>query len=202
MAEYRKLYLYANSANVAEARLILSDRSINYKEIDSIQDGVKEFQFNANQNQIDSIISEINNGVAKVYLSDSKLAISGSIGTITADFTDTYIKVASTDNTGANSTFIKTDSNGKVYTAAPGVIISGSVTAGVAAAAIGASTASNKITVKVADTATNGILIGNATSQDMPLGVGDSIDVSIDDISKIYVIRDGAADAAVKYFGS
>ncbi|MCA9460257.1 MAG: hypothetical protein KC589_08945 [Nanoarchaeota archaeon] len=202
MAEYRKLYLYANSANVAEARLILSDRSINYKEIDSIQDGVKEFQFNANQNQIDSIISEINNGVAKVYLSDSKLAISGSIGTITADFTDTYIKVASTDNTGANSTFIKTDSNGKVYTAAPGVIISGSVTAGVAAAAIGASTASNKITVKVADTATNGILIGNATSQDMPLGVGDSIDIPIDDISKVYVIRDGAADAAVKYFGS
>ena len=202
MAEYRKLYLYANSANVAEARLILSDRSINYKEIDSIQDGVKEFQFNANQNQIDSIISEINNGVAKVYLSDSKLAISGSIGTITADFTDTYIKVASTDNTGANSTFIKTDSNGKVYTAAPGVIISGSVTAGVVAAAIGASTASNKITVKVADTATNGILIGNATSQDMPLGVGDSIDIPIDDISKVYVIRDGAADAAVKYFGS
>jgi len=109
-----RFFLYSATANVADARAILESRSIPYSEADAIQDGIKELSFTAELDMVQSIAQEIFNGTAKVYFSDKKLAITGSIGTISATVSATEMKTGSTNNTAGNATYLKTASDGTI----------------------------------------------------------------------------------------
>lgn len=112
MAGSNRYFLYVSATNLADARTLLSNRSIQYTEADAIQDGIKELSFTAEPDIVQSIAQEVFNGNAKVYFSDKKLAITGSIGTIAATITATDMRTGSTDNTAGNATYIKTASDG------------------------------------------------------------------------------------------
>lgn len=124
---------------------------------------------------------------------DLNLTIGGTGGVSTS--------VAITDSTG--STFADVTSRGlETYNKAPASLLCGSATAGAAAAAIGSSTACEKITIRCPTGAANPILVGNATSQNYGLAAGESVTLEIDNISKIYVKRNGGSDITVNYIGS
>lgn len=124
---------------------------------------------------------------------DLNLTIGGSGGISTS--------VAITDSTG--STFADVTSRGlETYNKAPATLLVGTATAGAAAAAIGSSTACEKITVKCPVGAANPVLVGNATAQSFELTAGTEVTLEVDNISKIYVKRNGGSDVTVQYIGS
>ena len=124
---------------------------------------------------------------------DLNLTIGGSSGVASA--------VAITDSTG--STYAGVTALGiAVNPSAPSTILTGTKSATSSASALAASATCKKVTVQVDSGSANGILIGNATTQVIELGVGDSIDIDINDLSKIYVKRDGSSDATVNYIAS
>lgn len=85
----------------------------------------------------------------------------------------------------------------------PTTLLAGTKNATSTATALASSTnVEDKVTLQVDPAAANGVLIGNATAQPIALNAGDSIDIRIDDIAKIYVKRNGASDVTINYMGS
>jgi hypothetical protein len=59
MAGSNRFFLYASATYVADARALLTSRSIQYTEADAIQDGIKELSFTAEPDAVQSIAQEI-----------------------------------------------------------------------------------------------------------------------------------------------
>jgi len=116
MAGSNRYFLYAESANVQEARDLLDKHSIVYNENDAIQTGIKELSFTIEPNIANSIAQEVLNGNLKVSFLNTRLPITGSIGTIAATITASDMRVGSTDNTSANAAYLKVDSDANVLT--------------------------------------------------------------------------------------
>jgi len=70
------------------------------------------------------------------------------------------------------------------------------------ALALAASTAIKKVTVQSAITNTEEMYIGNASAQLIVLGIGQSIDIEIDDLAKIYIKRTAATNVTANYIAS
>ena len=90
-----------------------------------------------------------------------------------------------------------------VSTSSPSTLLDGSsVTTSDTAVALGASTACRRITVQAANANTTVMYVGNATSQTTELYPGDSIDLEIDNISKVYIKRvPSGANVTANYIG-
>ncbi|MBV6340364.1 hypothetical protein [Candidatus Magnetobacterium casense] len=70
------------------------------------------------------------------------------------------------------------------------------------AVALGSTTACRKLTIQADYANTTLMYVGNATSQLMVLYAGDSIDIEVDDISKVYIKRTtGGANVTANYVG-
>jgi len=203
--ESKRYFLYCESANIADARALLSKFGINYDEADSIQAGVKELSFITNRDREESIKSEILNSQVKVFFSDSKLPITGSLGTITASISASDIKVGSTDQTSTNAKYLKTNSNGEVFVAPPnGALCGQKSTTDANAIALSATSVECNGQLEIQAKASNGanvVLVGNATDQTIELYAGQSIPVPTDDLSKVYIKRDGATNVGVNWIG-
>ena len=118
----RKYFIYATDGNAQQARDLLSKKSLIYDEFDAIQDGLKEFVFSANDDVKNSLVQEILNSNLKLHFSDSKLPITGSIGSITVSATIGDTKVGSTDGTSSNMRFLRTDSDGKIVLSSGNIV--------------------------------------------------------------------------------
>lgn len=82
----------------------------------------------------------------------------------------------------------------------PTTLLAGTKTAATAAAALASSTSCKKVTLQIG-TDGGSVYIGNATSQPILLVPTQSIDIEIDNLSKIYVKR-ATVDTTVNYLGS
>lgn len=122
---------------------------------------------------------------------DLNLTIGGSAGVSTA--------VAITDSTGTSYADV-TARGLETYNKAPSTLLVGTATAGAAGAAIG-SAACEKITVKCPTGSANPVLVGNSTSQVFELIAGEEVTLEVDNLSKIYVKRNGGSDVTVHYIG-
>ena len=198
-----RYFLYCTSANQSATEALLDRKSIVYDSHDAIQDGIVEISFSADINAVESLKSEILNGTIKAHLTDTKLPIAGSIGAISVDFTDTNLKVSSTDQTAANIKYLLVDSTGQLYIAPHSSLLSGSkVTTDANAVAIAATASCRKVTVQADHANTDYVLIGNATSQTVKLYAGDSITLEVNDVSKVYIKRPSSTDVTINYVGS
>jgi hypothetical protein len=84
----------------------------------------------------------------------------------------------------------------------PATLLAGTkTTTGATAIAIASTTACKKVDIQV-DSASDPVYIGNATTQPILLQPTQSISLSIDDLSKIYILRSGATNVTINYIGS
>ena len=100
---------------------------------------------------------------------------SGSVASEVAIFNSSKTTVANVTSKGL-----------EVDPQAPATLICNMKAVTTTGAAIASSTAVRKATLQVDDGATGYILIGNATNQLIKLSAGDSVDIEIDDLAKIY----------------
>ena len=82
----------------------------------------------------------------------------------------------------------------------PATLLAGTKTAGAAASALASSTACKKVTIQVASGSPD-VYIGNATSQPIRLVATQSIEISIDNLAKVFV-KKVTTDATLNYIGS
>lgn len=92
-------------------------------------------------------------------------------------------------------------SNGlQVEANAPATLRDGTGSAIVTAAAIGSSTALKQgVLIQCDSGSANGLKVGNATSQSFELEPGDAMFIPINDLAKVYVIRNGGSDSTYNY---
>lgn len=82
----------------------------------------------------------------------------------------------------------------------PSTLRDGTGSAVAAAAAIGSSTALKRgVLIQCDPSATNGILVGNATSQSFALDPGDAMFIEIANLATVYVKRNGSSNATFNY---
>lgn len=155
--EYRRAFLYAQSANVATAQNLLEKRGIQYSQGDSIQDGITELSFSAAETFIRDIASEILNNQIPVHFTDTKLPITGTLGSITTTI-DSPTSVAASKSVSVTTT----------------------------AAALAAA-ACQEVTLLADSANTNPILVGNASEQAFPLAAGASLTLKVANANAVYV---------------
>lgn len=85
----------------------------------------------------------------------------------------------------------------------PTTLLAGNLTLSTnSATALGASTTCKKITVQADVGNADPVFVGNAAGQYQTLDGGQSVDIEIDDLAKIYVKRTAGSSAVVNYLGS
>lgn len=109
---------------------------------------------------------------------------------------------------GSQPAVIRVNSAGQVLTSAigsPATLLSGTTESGTTSAttALESSTTSKKVTVQANYSNGSYVLIGNSTLQEVRLDAGESIDIEIDNLNKIY-FKSGSvgANVEVAYVGS
>ena len=189
----KRYFIYVATANVALATALLNRYSVVYDSHDSINPGMKEVSFIANREIALQIASEIFNGTAALTFKDSKLDISATVG-ISNTIGD--VKVGSTDDTGANSHYVSVNSACEIVTAPPTIVRAGSKTTTAAdALVVGANATCRNVTVQADQANTNTMLIGNATTQNVGLLPGQSINLDISNLGNVYVKSAADVDA-------
>ncbi len=96
-----------------------------------------------------------------------------------------------------------TNTIGAVTHAAPTTLLDGTLTtSGAIGEALAASTACQRVTIQADVNNTDAVFIGNSTSQNVRLDIGQSVDIEIDNLAKIFIKRNGASNQTVNYIGS
>jgi hypothetical protein len=91
----------------------------------------------------------------------------------------------------------------QVDSQSPATLLCGTLTtASGTATALASSTACQKVDVQVDSASGDNVLIGNATSQLILLAPSQSISITIDNLSKIYIKRPSTTNVTVNYIGS
>lgn len=172
----KRYFLYTTTANASYATTLLAKYNLSYDSHAAAATNLQEISFLANREQRDAVANEVFSGSDPIYFSESKLAVSAAMGSMA-------VTVTTLDS--------------------PSTLLAGSkTTTGATAEAIGASTTCHNVTVQAARTNTDYVAVGNATYQYAELGPGQSVDIAINDVEKIYVKRAGADNQTVYWVGS
>ena len=172
----KRYFLYTTTANATYATTLLQKYNLSYDSHAAAATNLQEISFLATREQRDSIANEVFSGSDPVYFSESKLAVSAAMGSMA-------VTVTTLDS--------------------PATLLAGSkTTTGAVAEAIAASTTCHQITLQAAITNTDYVKVGNATAQNIMLGPGQSVDLTINDLAKIYILRNGADNQTVTWVGS
>lgn len=108
---------------------------------------------------------------------------------------------------GTTSAVLRMDKHGNLLTSnvgAPTTLLSGTTSTGTTPAALGSSTVMKKVTVQANYANGYFLLIGNSSVQEVRLDAGESVDIEVDDLNKVY-FRTGSTGAEiveVAYLGS
>jgi len=173
-------FAYVKIANDSLVTTLLGHYGLNYVKFSSMQDGIDEYQFSCDEGTYRSLFANVVGTGLAIYLSNNRLPIQGAIGTINV-----------TSTPSSPSTLID---NTAVATAVPQQLSTTSISC-------------QKIKIKTKITASvdadgYAIYYGNSTSQNYPLFAGESTEIQIDDVSKIYIKRAGGSNNTVYYSGS
>jgi len=102
-------FLYCDATHLAEATALLLECGISSTYHDSLQSGVYEYVFGCSEEQFQILIQRvIQRGIA-VYITEKRLPIAGSIGSVAVVATMTDTKVGSTDGTATNAKYLRVD---------------------------------------------------------------------------------------------
>jgi len=133
----------------------------------------------------------------------SQVAIVDSTGTTSADVTADGLQVYITKELPALPAGSNNIGSVNAISASPTTLRAGTIaTTSDTAIAIAASATIKKVTVQSDVNNTVELKIGNSTAQEVVLGIGQSIDLEVDDLAKIFIKRTASTNVTINYVGA
>lgn len=142
---------------------------------DALQDGIKEFIFSCPEDVYNTMLEKVVNLPLAIHLSEKRMPVTGSVGS-------PYITVNQINS--------------------PATLVNGAftMTSGTGESIVASATPITRIFIMANYTNSNVLLVGNATSQNVPLYAGDGLVLEVNDAALIYI--SGTVGEGITYIGA
>ena len=154
--------------------------------------------------EVESIGGDLNLTIGGATGTASAVSIVDTTGTTSADVTSDGLQVYTNKAlpVGSNTIGDVTVSSIPVSLSPDTLLCGTKVTVDASAIAIATSTTVHKVTLQADVNNTDALFIGNATNQKIRLDIGQSIDLEINNLNKIYIKRNGSSNQTINYIGA